>query len=250
MNKMWIMVALFSLLTIVLFSGKGGFLIAGYNTASKEERAKYNEKKLGRVMGSGMGVITIIIAAIPAIFKENTPRVLYWLIPIAIIAVTVVIMILSNTICKEKNPRPIEEVKDINTGKTIKYTLIFLVILFASIGFLLTTGNIKFHLNEENIQIEASDWPDKSINYKEIKSIKIMDNIDIGRRTNGMGSIKLNEGHFRNYQFGDYILYSYTKCKTYIVMEIDSGTLVINTENKSDTEKLYEDIIERTEINK
>ena len=36
---------------IVLCCGKGAFLIAGYNTESPEEKAKYNEKALCRAVG-------------------------------------------------------------------------------------------------------------------------------------------------------------------------------------------------------
>ena len=38
----WIFVILLGILSIVLLSGHGSWLIAGYNTASKEEKAKYN----------------------------------------------------------------------------------------------------------------------------------------------------------------------------------------------------------------
>lgn len=41
----------FIVLGILFFRGKGSFLIAGYNTASKSERAKYDEKALCRAMG-------------------------------------------------------------------------------------------------------------------------------------------------------------------------------------------------------
>lgn len=36
---------IFAVLSIVLISGHGSWFISGYNTASKEEKAKYNEKK-------------------------------------------------------------------------------------------------------------------------------------------------------------------------------------------------------------
>lgn len=41
---------LFFIIGIFLFNGKGKWLIAGYNTASKEEKQKYDEKKLCRAM--------------------------------------------------------------------------------------------------------------------------------------------------------------------------------------------------------
>ena len=37
---------IFAVLSIVLISGHGSWLISGYNTASKEEKAKYNEKTM------------------------------------------------------------------------------------------------------------------------------------------------------------------------------------------------------------
>ena len=44
-------ILLFLLLGAVFSMGKGAFLIAGYNTASKAEKARYDEKALCRFMG-------------------------------------------------------------------------------------------------------------------------------------------------------------------------------------------------------
>ena len=63
---------IFAVLSIVLISGHGSWLISGYNTASKEEKAKYNEKKLCRVMGSGMAVIAVLIL-IMGVFESILP---------------------------------------------------------------------------------------------------------------------------------------------------------------------------------
>lgn len=48
------MIVLFLVLGLILSRGKGAFLIAGYNTASKAEKAKYDEKALCRFMGKIM----------------------------------------------------------------------------------------------------------------------------------------------------------------------------------------------------
>lgn len=48
------MILLFLLLGLVFSQGKGAFLIAGYNTASEAEKAKYDEKALCRCMGKLM----------------------------------------------------------------------------------------------------------------------------------------------------------------------------------------------------
>jgi len=67
----WFVFVLFALLTIILLSGRGAFLIAGYNTSSTEEKAKYDEKKLCRVTGIGLLVITIMIF-VQTLLGENT----------------------------------------------------------------------------------------------------------------------------------------------------------------------------------
>ena len=41
---LWVVIILFAALSVLFLSGRGSWLIAGYNTASKEEKAKYNTK--------------------------------------------------------------------------------------------------------------------------------------------------------------------------------------------------------------
>ena len=48
------LIVLFCVLGTVLMCGKGACLIAGYNTASAHEKAKYNEKALCRAVGTMM----------------------------------------------------------------------------------------------------------------------------------------------------------------------------------------------------
>ena len=43
------LILLFIVFAIIFYKGKGGFLMAGYNTAPKEVKAKYDIKKLNRL---------------------------------------------------------------------------------------------------------------------------------------------------------------------------------------------------------
>ena len=79
---MWIpnavMAALFVLLGILFSRGKGAFLIAGYNTASAVEKARYNERALCRFMGKLM----FLLAACQAVMGLGAAWAgmwLYWL---------------------------------------------------------------------------------------------------------------------------------------------------------------------------
>ena len=46
----WAVGILCAAISLLLLSGRGSWLIAGYNTASKKEKEKYDEKKLCLVM--------------------------------------------------------------------------------------------------------------------------------------------------------------------------------------------------------
>ncbi len=54
MIELLVLVLLFLILGILFFCGKVGFLIAGWNTMSPEERARYDEKAVFRNMGALM----------------------------------------------------------------------------------------------------------------------------------------------------------------------------------------------------
>ena len=60
----WIVFVIFAVFSIILLSGHGSWFISGYNTASKEEKEKYDEKKLCRTMGIGMSIIAILALTI------------------------------------------------------------------------------------------------------------------------------------------------------------------------------------------
>ncbi|MCI9125111.1 MAG: DUF3784 domain-containing protein [Eubacterium sp.] len=96
----WIIFIIFAVLSIVLLLGHGSWFISGYNTASKEEKEKYNEKKLCRTMGIGMSVLTFLIFIMGLL--ENILPAFFVYIALGIVFIDVlVIIILGNTICKK-----------------------------------------------------------------------------------------------------------------------------------------------------
>ena len=96
----WIVFAIFVVLSIILLSGHGSWFISGYNTASKEEKAKYNEKKLCRTMGIGMAVIAVLILVM-GMFEDVLPAFFVYIAVGIILADVAVIIIVGNTICRK-----------------------------------------------------------------------------------------------------------------------------------------------------
>ena len=120
----WAITAVFFVLSVVFLLGKGAFLIAGYNTASKKEKARYNEKRLCRVMGAGMGILTVLVG-LCAVFQDDPPAWLGIAVPAGIFLVIVGVLILSNTVCLVKNPEhpgggTAEKKKKLGTGMSLQ----------------------------------------------------------------------------------------------------------------------------------
>lgn len=81
---------------VIILLGKGSNLIAGYNTASEQDKAMYDEKKLNRLMGTTciiIGLITLPLAYNPAF------GILYTFL---IIVLCVIAIIMANTWAKKK----------------------------------------------------------------------------------------------------------------------------------------------------
>lgn len=92
------------ILGIVLCTGHGRRLIAGYNTMKPEEQAKYDKKKLCR----GTGILVLIVAVICAVMglaeafcTEAVVDTVAKICVVVIILLCVVWIILGNFFCKK-----------------------------------------------------------------------------------------------------------------------------------------------------
>lgn len=237
----WGIVVLFFLITVVLVSGKGAFLIAGYNTSSKAAQSQYDKKKLSRVAGGGMGAITAVMVLL-ACSGDSPPDWVLTALPVVIITVTIVMLILCNTICKVKDPAaPQESASESKRNRRIiTGALMFTAVVFLFVGFMLSTGEVTATIDGDTLKIDGSYWEDYSVPLNNIKAVSLETALEMGKRTNGLGSFKLLEGHFRNEAFGDYVLYAYVSCEAYVVLDTTEGTVVINAETVKETETLYE----------
>lgn len=81
---------------IILFSGKGDILIAGYNTASKEEKEKCNIKRLRFLVGS----IFILLACLMALLDMDIMS--RGLFVVSTLLLVIVTLILANTWAMKK----------------------------------------------------------------------------------------------------------------------------------------------------
>lgn len=93
-----IVAALLLIMGIIILIGKGDNLIAGYNTASKEERAQYNVKRLRGLIG---GLLIALAPMVLLLLGEGTMTAT-WSFCALVFVLSIVVVILANTWAKKK----------------------------------------------------------------------------------------------------------------------------------------------------
>ena len=83
---------------ILLLMGKGDNLIAGYNTASKEERERYDIKRLRGLIG---GLMIVLAPLLLMLGKESMAST--WSFCGIVLVLCIVVVILANTWAKKKS---------------------------------------------------------------------------------------------------------------------------------------------------
>ena len=84
---------------IIILIGKGDNLIAGYNTAPKEERAEYDIKRLRGLIG---GLLIVLAPMTFFTLKEGTMAATWSFIALTFV-LSIVVVILANTWAKKKS---------------------------------------------------------------------------------------------------------------------------------------------------
>ena len=86
---------LFLVLALVVYFGKGDWLIAGYNTASEKERAQYNIKRLRLII-----TLLLLLSAVFVVVLLYFPYISIVATPIFVI-LTLIGVVLANTWAKK-----------------------------------------------------------------------------------------------------------------------------------------------------
>lgn len=97
---LWIIFAFLLLVIAILLSGHGENLIAGYNTLDKEEKKKYDEKKLRKTVAFGLMLIALLLLPM-ALFLDSLPSWFPYAFILATVADVIAIIIVADTNTKK-----------------------------------------------------------------------------------------------------------------------------------------------------
>lgn len=221
MTILYLIVLLFASIGILFLFGKGSWLIAGYNTASQQQKQHYDEDKLMRIMGIGMLAFAVLLFLMAiGVLKQA--------IVIAIIGIVIGLFIAVDLIASDEH----------HLQKATKAMIAILLTVGIGMEGCMHAGTITSEYQQNGIYLAGMNMRKRVIDYDDIVNIQFTNYFDVGSRKKGWGSYQLQLGTFEN-DLGEYELYAYTDCHTYILVQTKDGLVVFNKESKEATLESY-----------
>lgn len=139
-----------------------------------------------------------------------------------------------------------------NNNKVDKYQRIVILVLLMIViipAIILNTVDISHH--KLIIQGDIIKVGVKSFKVEDIKRVKLLEDININYRIKGTKTLNYLRGLYSiEGENQDANVYIYKNKSPYIRVEFKDRLLIYNDKNSSDTEKIYEKLVEIVNINK
>jgi len=98
MTTQIVLAVILVVMAIVILAGKGDWLIAGYNTASKEDKETVNVKRLRLIVG----LLLLVTAPMVFMLGDHTDKTSGLIFAGIVVGLSIVATILANTWAKKK----------------------------------------------------------------------------------------------------------------------------------------------------
>ena len=238
-------------MAIFLLKGKGAFLVAGYNTMSRAEKARYDEKAMCRFVGWLLIVISFCILLFPVGIYLEVMWIAFFAIAVIIFgSIGAVIYINTGNRFQKKASSKTSYAKTADAQKSkvgravIIVTVVVSAVVLIAVGVMLYQGakDPKVHISD-NLIIEAMYGV--SVEFSDITDITLiktsMADIGFGKRTNGYGGIgKTLKGHFLAANGDETLLFVQSQSSPTIRIERNGGKdIYISFRDGGETERLF-----------
>lgn len=219
------------------------WLIAGYNTMSKEKRENVDTESLGRLMGNYMFIIggTFIIGGVLLAMSLKTIGIILVTLPIFIL--TPYIMIKSQKYDKNslEPDGSMKKSTKLTLGVIIGFTSIILIFIIALFGY----GAKEPKVTVGNERIKIGGMYASTVYIDDIVEVVLLDSIpDVLRKDNGFDFGNILRGYFDLEGIGKGRLYINNGKSPYVFLRLKKGFLIINYNNSEETQELYNRIRE------
>ena len=256
MTVFYITIGLLLVISIPLLCGKGAFMIAGFNTMSREEKAKYNEKALARFVGRMIIATAFCMAFVPIGWSLEIGWLGYCGI-ILMIVIPIGGVIYANTGGRFRGKNGSEfsasdKAKEPMTAAArggIIAIVGFCAVILIGVGIIMFRGAAEpeVYIVESGVQITGMYG--LTADFPEITGITIIDKPmkELGSvtRTNGYGGLgEALKGNFSSGEYGEILLFVQSETAPTIHIERNGGRdIFISFRDSEKTVELYSEMV-------
>ena len=209
-------------------------------TLANEENWNATHRFSGKIWVIG-GVISLFAMFLPMIASAITMGVIFLIITVAPIVYSYVYY---KRDVKEGRATE-EDYKYKMEKRPLALTIAILGIVAAFILVIMFVGEMNVTYGDTAFTIDSSFTSAISVDYADIDSIELRNDISYGAKMMGFNSPTLHVGTFQNEEFGAYTLYTYTATPIHVVITIDEKILVIGGVDDAASVAIYNAISER-----
>lgn len=214
------------------------WLIAGYNTMSKEKRKNVDTESLGRLMGNFMFLLggTIIIGGILIFTGFKTIGTMLIIVPMFIL--TPYVMVKSQKY--DKNSLEPDGSMKKSTKLTLGVIIGLTSIIFIFIVVFYIYGVQEPKVAVDNERVKISGMYASTVPTDDIMEVVLLDSIPkVLRKDNGFDFGNILRGYFNLESIGKGRLYINNGKPTYVYLRLKKGFVIINHNNSEETQELY-----------
>ena len=217
------------------------FLIAGYNTMSKEKKANVDTEGLGRLMGVYSYVNGGVLIVMGVLYAFGLKPVLS---PVVIIfGITTVYFLIR---AQKYDGNIYDKSGKLIEGAWKQFALpvgtVVITLIFVAFLMFFSSQETKVTFLEEGLQVHGM-YGD-IYNWESIETVKLMEELPtIEMRTNGSALGSNLKGHFRTTELDSVKLFVNTQMSLYIYLETDEGVIIFNMKNEEETQEVFEEIL-------
>jgi len=244
-----VILAILLIPSVFLITGHGAFLIAGYNTASAEGKARYDEKKLCLAVGVMM-LLLLIPLAVLFLLPQTSPLIL----PLTVAALVMIAVSITggiwytNHCCFREDLSEGEREEVLHGGSRAARIgfLLFGVAILAFVGVTLYQSAKAPVYTAQEDGLLVSCFYGTTLSWQEMESASLSESIpDRLTKTNGSNLGPFLRGHFRS---GDsekaLLLYVDTSQPPFVYLMMKDQLVILNAGGREQTEALYQTIAE------
>jgi len=233
---------LFILLGLAVHVGKWYFLIAGYNTMSKEQQAKVNTKALGRLIGFYCYANGGVFLLMGVLSELGIPSgVTLGLIFLGISTLYVLVK------AQKYDGNLYDADGKLRQGAERKLAVMIggMLVVFMAVGLLMyfSSRSTQVTLLEEGLQVQGMYG--ELYSWDSIQEVFLLEKLPrIEARTNGSAVGSHLKGHFRTTEYGPVKLFVDSAKPPFVYLKSGEKVVIFNLANEEETRAIYEAILE------